>query len=253
MHWFKNKIVIVTGGASGIGAATVKKFFSKGARVIIVDIDHKGEILAQSLSRDKKLVQFVHCDVSSANGVKTLVQHIEKEMGGVDILINNAGIEISGKIANFSESAFDQLVAVNLKSVFLCSKAVLPGMMKRRQGTIVNLASVAAILAWPDDAIYSATKAAVFLLTKGLALECAPYNVRVNAVAPSITDTPMTDRALAHYTDKERVKREKAELNPLGRLGKPEEVAEAILFLSSKSASFITGTILPVDGGYLAG
>jgi len=254
MNNFKNKVVIITGGASGIGKITATQFAQAGAIVVIADIDsHKGELVCGELNSQGYSAMFVHADVSTAHGASALIAETEKAHTKIDILVNNAGIEISGPMVDFSEDDFDKLIAVNFKSAFLCSKYALKGMMSRRAGVIINLASVASFLAWPDDTIYSATKAAILLMTKGLAIECAPYSIRVNAVAPGIIDTPMTDRALHAYPDKEKIKVEKGKLHPIGRLGKPEEVARAILFLSCESSTFITGVALPVDGGYLAG
>jgi len=254
MNRFQHKVVIVTGGGSGIGRATAIQFAKEGAIVIVADINADGakETIAQiyPYSRESK---HTLTDVSSSESVADMVAFVLKEFRRIDLLINNAGIEISGEVVSFSELDFDTLSAVNFKSVFLCSKAVLPTMILQKSGVIINTASVASVLAWPNDVVYSATKAGVLLLTKGMAVEYAKYNIRVNAVAPSIINTAMTTTAFAKYPNTDTIMQEKMQLQPLGRLGEAEEVAEAILFLSSNGASFITGVILPVDGGYLAG
>lgn len=251
---FNNKVVIVTGGASGIGLETAHQFATEGAITIIADInlEKKAEVMAAFKERNQKCVYY-HVDVTKTDDVKNLVNTLMERYGTIDILVNNAGIEISGAITDFAEEHYQQLMDVNVKSVFLCSKYVLPHMMNSSSGVIINMASVASFLAWKDDAIYSASKAAVKLLTQAMAVEYAPYSIRVNAVAPGIIDTPMTDRAIGMVPNIAELKKIKGTAHPLGRLGLPLEVARTVLFLASAEASFITGAIMPVDGGYLAG
>ena len=254
MKRFVGKVILITGGASGIGKETARQFAKEGAAVIIADINIElGSGVEKELRDLGYQVEFMCADVTSSEQCVTVVEEIEKRYKKIDVLFNNAGIEISGPLVDFTEADFDRLIAVNLKSVFLCSKFVLKNMIKRGSGVIVNAASVASFLAWPDDAVYSASKAGVMLLTKAMALECAPHSIRVNAIAPGVIDPPMTDRALQNYLNLEAAKKDKGKVHPLGRLGLPSEVAQAVLFLSSDEASFITGAILPVDGGYLAG
>lgn len=251
---FENKVVIVTGGASGIGLETAHQFTNEGAITIIADInaEKEMEIRADFTNRNQQCVYYP-VDVSNAQEVQGLVDKVIEEYGKIDILFNNAGIEISGAMVDFSENDYQQLMDVNVKSVFLCSKYVLKHMMKRSIGTIINMASVASFLAWKDDALYSASKAAVKLLTQAMAIECAPFAIRVNAIAPGIIDTPMTDRAIGLVPNITESKKIKGKIHPLGRLGLPQEVAKTVLFLASQEASFITGAVVPVDGGYLAG
>jgi dihydroanticapsin dehydrogenase len=254
MQRFKNKVVVITGGASGIGRETAIQFGVEGAYVVIADINADLSYLTiKEIEQLGGAAHFINTDVSLADECKQLIEKTENQLGKIDILFNNAGIEISGPLTNFSEIDFDRLIATNLKSVFLCSQFALKKMIQRRQGVIINTASVASFLAWPGDAVYSASKAGVMLLTKAMALECALYSIRINAVAPGVIDTPMTERALSHYSDIKKAKEEKGQIHPMGRLGIPSEVAKTVLFLSSDDASFITGVTLPVDGGYLAG
>lgn len=249
---FAGKVVVITGGASGIGLATAREFALEGAAVMIGDTDATGgEQAVADLARQGSRAQFVLADVSTATGADALIETTIRHFHRLDYLFNNAGIEISGRLTDFAEADFDRLVAVNLKSVFLCAKYAIPYLLKQESGVIVNTASVAGIVGWPHDAVYSATKAGVVLLTKSIALEYAP-SIRSNCVAPGITDTPMTDRAVAHEPDREAAKRAKGLVHPLGRLGSPTEVARTVLFLCSDDASFITGAVIPVDGGYLA-
>ncbi|MDR3441842.1 MAG: glucose 1-dehydrogenase [Legionella sp.] len=251
---FDSKVVIVTGGASGIGLETAHQFAAEGAITIIADInsEKEAEVMAAFKKRGQECV-YHYADVANAEEVQKLVKIVLERYGKIDVLFNNAGIEISGAVTDFTEEEYQQLMDVNLKSVFLCSKYALKHMMEHSSGVIINVASVASFLAWKDDAVYSASKAAVKLLTQAMAVEYAPYNIRVNAVAPGIIDTPMTDRAIGAVPDVMELKRAKGQIHPLGRLGLPLEVARTVLFLASDEASFITGAILPVDGGYLAG
>lgn len=251
---FNNKVVIVTGGASGIGLETAHQFAAEGAITIIADIslEKKAEVMAVFKERNQECIYY-HADLAKTDDVKNLVNTVIERYGTIDILFNNAGIEISGAITDFAEKHYQQLMDANVKSVFLCSKYVLPHMMNSSSGVIINMASVASFLAWKDDAVYSASKAAVKLLTQAMAVEYASYSIRVNAVAPGIIDTPMTDRAIGTAPNSEELKKIKGAVHPLGRLGLPLEVARTVLFLASEEASFITGAIMPVDGGYLAG
>jgi NAD(P)-dependent dehydrogenase (short-subunit alcohol dehydrogenase family) len=250
---FEGKTVVITGGASGIGRESSLQFAKEGAAVVIGDIAiEAGEALVREIEGLGREALFVQGDVSRDDGARRLIEQALERFGQIDVLFNNVGIEISGSVVDMPEEDFDRLIAVNLKSVFLCSKHTLRHMIPRRSGTIVNAASVAALVAWPDDAVYNATKAGVLLLTKSMALECAPHSIRVNCIAPGVIDTPMTDRALAGVADMDEAKKEKGKIHPLGRLGKPWEVARTVMFLASDDASFITGTVLTIDGGYTA-
>ncbi|HAT8666483.1 SDR family NAD(P)-dependent oxidoreductase [Legionella pneumophila] len=251
---FDNKVVIVTGGASGIGLETAHQFAAEGAITVIADInaEKEAEVIAVFKERNQECIYY-HTDVANSDEVQRLMNTVIERYGRIDILFNNAGIEISGAVVDFTEEEYQQLMDVNLRSVFLCSKYVLKHMRERSSGVIINMASVASFLAWNNDALYSASKAAVKLLTQAMAVEYAPYTIRVNAVAPGIIDTPMTDRAIGAISNVAELKKIKGKIHPLGRLGLPSEIALTVLFLASDEASFITGAILPVDGGYLAG
>lgn len=251
---FNNKVVIITGGGSGIGLETAHQFAEEGAITVIADINaaKEAEVVAAFKARNQECI-YHRSDVSNADDVKNLVTTVMDRYGKIDVLFNNAGIELSGAVTNFTEEHYQQLMDANVKSVFLCSKYVLPHMMSCSSGVIINMASVASFLAWKDDALYSASKAAVKLLTQSMAIEYASYSIRVNAVAPGIIDTPMTDRAIGPVPNIAELKKIKGIVHPLGRLGLPLEVARMVLFLASQEASFITGATMPVDGGYLAG
>ncbi|KOU66927.1 oxidoreductase [Streptomyces sp. WM4235] len=247
---FKDRVVVVTGAASGIGKQTAIEFARQDARVVVADIDERlGTAVVDDLKGDGLDAVFVRADLTSEADCENLIGAAVETFGGLDVLVNNAGIEISTPLHEMSEQEWNKLVDTNLKSMFLCSKHALREMVEATQGVIVNVCSVSGLVAWPGIAAYNATKGGVMMLTKSLAVDYARYNIRANCVCPSIIDTPMTDTSVDHDAS---VKEEKAKLNPIGRLGTPEDVANAILFLASEKSSFITGAALTVDGGYTA-
>jgi dihydroanticapsin dehydrogenase len=248
---FKDKVVIVTGAASGIGRRTAIEFARQSAKVVVADIDEKGgeDVVAQLTDEGLDAV-FVPTDLTVEADCARLVATATETFGRLDVLVNNAGIEVTTPLHEMQEQEWDRLVDTNLKSMFLCSKHTLRQMMSAaRGGSIVNVCSVSGLVAWPGIAAYNSTKGGVLMLTKSLAIDYAQHDIRANCVCPSIIDTPMTDVSNGHD---DAVKAEKAKLNPIGRLGTPEDVAHAILFLASDKSSFITGTALTVDGGYTA-
>ncbi|MFD6968726.1 SDR family NAD(P)-dependent oxidoreductase [Streptomyces sp. NPDC059949] len=247
---FKDTVVVVTGAASGIGKQTAIEFARQAAKVVVADIDEtSGTAVVADLTRDGHDAIFIRTDLTSEADCRHLITTAAETYGTVDVLVNNAGIEISTPLHEMSEQEWDRLVDTNLKSMFLCSKHALRTMVEANSGVIVNVCSVSGLVAWPGIAAYNATKGGVMMLTKSLAVDYAQYNIRANCVCPSIIDTPMTDTAIGNDAS---VKEEKAKLNPIGRLGTPEDVANAILFLASEKSSFITGAALTVDGGYTA-
>lgn len=251
---FKDKVVLITGGAAGIGAAAVRLFADCGSHVVFADTDcvQSEKIVADAKQRGLSIA-FCEADVSTSFGCKSFIDRALSMYGRADVLYNNVGIEIAAPFIDMTEAQYDRLFDVNVRSIFLCCQQVIPHMMRQGGGSIVNAASVAAERAWPNDVVYSATKGAVKLMTQGLAVEYATHGIRVNAVAPGVIDTPMTDRALKDHPCLELAKREKGLVHPIGRLGLPQEVAHAVLFLCSSRASFISGAMLPVDGAFLAG
>jgi NAD(P)-dependent dehydrogenase (short-subunit alcohol dehydrogenase family) len=244
---FKDKVAIVTGGASGIGAFTVREMVNEGARVIIADLnDTLGTALAQELNQEYQSAIYTHVDVTNEMAVEQMVNLAVSEFGRLDILFNNAGIGTACPTTDLSLEDWHKVLSINLDSVFLASKHAIRIMKKYGGGSIVNNSSILGHVGQKNAAAYSASKGAVINLTKALAIEYAMENIRVNAVCPGYIDTPF----IAHMDE------EKRDLlvsqHPLGRLGKPEEIAKAVIFLSSDDASFITGTSLLVDGGYTA-
>jgi 3-oxoacyl-[acyl-carrier protein] reductase len=240
------KVALVTGASRGIGCAIALRLAELGAAVAVNDLEAARqtglEVVATIESAAGKAV-FVGADVSRAAEVQALVESVEKELGPIDILVNNAGITRDGLFVRMEEADWDAVLAVNLKGAFLTSRAVARGMMKRRSGAIVNLSSVVALRGNAGQVNYSAAKAGLLGLTKSLARELAPRNIRVNAVAPGYIQTSMT----AALGDAAREAIHAA--TPLNRVGVPEDVAEAVAFLSGDGAAFVTGAVLPIDGG----
>jgi 3-oxoacyl-[acyl-carrier protein] reductase len=240
------RVALVTGASRGIGRAIALRLAGLGARVAVNDVEAgrmAGEQVAAEIRASGVDAAFFAADVSREAEVKAMVAEVERVLGPVDILVNNAGITRDGLFVRMDEADWDAVLAVNLKGAFLTCKAVARGMMKRRSGVIVNLSSVVALRGNAGQVNYSAAKAGLVGLTKSLARELAPRNIRVNAVAPGYIQTSMTE-ALGDAA-REAIH----DATPLDRIGMPGDVAEAVAFLSSDASGFITGVVLPVDGG----
>ncbi|GGE39653.1 short chain dehydrogenase [Halopseudomonas oceani] len=245
---FSGKVVLVTGAAAGIGKATAIAFAAAGARVIVSDIDAKqGEATAQGIRDAGGDARFAACNVADAEQVKALIAGIEANYGRLDCAFNNAGIEIEqGKLADGDEDVFDRIMDVNVKGVWQCMRFQIPLMLKNGGGSIVNTASVAALGAAPKMSIYAASKHAVLGLTRSVAVEYAKQGIRVNAVCPAVIDTDMFRRAAAIEPRKAEFA---AAMHPVGRIGRAEEIAAAVMYLCGENSGFTTGIALPVDGG----
>ncbi len=247
---FKGKSVLITGGTSGIGRTTAIEFARHGAKVTV-----SGR-RADEGSRTVELIQqaggsgrFVRGDVTSARDVQAMVNAAIEHGGRLDAAFNNAGIEeIPGPFLEHDESIFDKVMTVNVKGMWLCLKAEIAAMLKTGGGSIVNNASIAGLIGFPGAATYCASKFAVIGYTKTLALEFAKLNIRVNAVAPAAIQTEMIDRFAADDQTRDYLKN----LHPIGRIGTPEEIASGVLWLCSSGASFTTGHVLTIDGGFTA-
>ncbi|WP_367599402.1 SDR family NAD(P)-dependent oxidoreductase [Pseudomonas fulva] len=242
------RTALVTGAARGIGHAIAMALGQAGARVGVCDLDAEAAEAAAARLRDVGIEAVgVGADVADEAQVQAMVGQVEALLGGVDILVNNAGIVSTGPLLEVTTAEWNRVMAIDLNSVFFCAKAVLPGMMARQSGRIINIASVAGKRGGGllGNSCYAAAKGAVIALTKGLAREAGPYAITVNAVSPALTDTEMTS-ALAPQARAEVL----AQM-PLGRAGTPRDIAAAVCFLASREAGFVTGEIMDVDGGFM--
>jgi NAD(P)-dependent dehydrogenase (short-subunit alcohol dehydrogenase family) len=249
---FDNKIALVTGGAMGIGRATAQRLADLGASVAILDRDREaGNRTARELETKGHRAVFLECNVADAAQVESAVESVQKELGGIDVVVSNAGIQRYGDAIGTSEELWDEVMGVNLKGCFHVSKSALPSMVTRGGGAIVVVASVQTFTAVGNSAAYVTAKHALLGLVRAMALDYAGKNIRVNCVCPGAIDTPMLRWAASLDPHPEKVIETCDRMHPLGRIGRPEEVANAIAFLASDWASFITGTALLVDGGML--
>ena len=251
------KVVIVTGAAAGIGRATARRFASEGCRVAAWDVNDAGqEELLRELSALGGEALFRKVNVCDDADVEAAVEEVVGRWGAIDVLVNNAGITRDsqfvkwkdGEVAGtMTDDAFDSVISVNLKGVFLCSRAVVPHMIRKGSGVILNASSIVGLYGNFGQTNYAATKAGVIAFARTWSRELAKYNIRVNAVAPGFIATEMVQKM------PEKVIQTMVSHTPLGRMGKPEDVAEAYVWLASDAASFITGTVLSVDGGLVLG
>jgi len=245
------KVALVTGAASGIGRQSALAFARAGAKVVVSDVTvDAGEETVQMIKKAGGEAFFVKADVSKSGDVKALVEKAVEKYGKLDCAHNNAGIEgVLGPCGECTEENWDKTIAINLTGVFLCCKAEIAQFLKQGGGVIVNTASVAGLVGFAGIPAYTASKHGVNGLTKQIALDYATQNIRVNSVCPGVIQTPMIDRFTGG--DPEALKAFAA-TEPVGRLGQPEEIADAVVYLCTDQASFITGINMPVDGGFIA-
>jgi len=254
MNDLKGKRALITGGASGIGRATALLFAEQGASVAVADINAAAgtEVAAGIESLGGRAI-FLGCDVTCDADCRRAIELVRSELGGLDILFNNAGIIRRATVPQTSEEEWDRIMAVNVKSVFLLSRHAIPLMAACGGGAIINVSSGWGVVGGRSAAAYCASKGAVVQLTRAMALDHAPQNIRVNCICPGDTDTPMLRREAEQLGTPEAAFLAEAAHRPLGRIGRPEDIAQAALYLAGEASSFVTGTILVVDGGGLAG
>jgi NAD(P)-dependent dehydrogenase (short-subunit alcohol dehydrogenase family) len=248
----KDKVAVITGGAMGIGEAAARKLAAEGAVVAIFDTNcEAGEKTAAQIGNSGASCDFFACNVSHASEVSRAIEAVVAKYNHIDILVSNAGIQIYGDVVSTTEQTWDQLMGVNLKGCFLLSKFAVPHLLKRRDASIVVVGSVQGMTAVGNSVAYVAAKHGLLGLTRAMALDYAQKGIRVNCVCPGSVDTPMLRWAASLDPDPEKVIRTCDRMHAMGRIGKSEEVADAIVYLASCRSSFITGAALVVDGGML--
>lgn len=245
----KNKIAIITGAGSGIGRAIALAFSKEGAKTVIADWSEEGgKETAQQIKKQDGEAVFVKTDVSNSGDIDKMVKTCLDNFGQIDILVNNAGIVKFGSLHEMSEEDWDQVLDVDLKSVFLGSKKVIPEMIKQGKGKIINITSIAGMVGFDKTSAYCAAKGGMIALTKEMTLEYASKKINVNCIAPGVIKTAMTKDMLADPATKQLL--ETSTLYP--RLGEPEDIAQAAVYLASNESDFVNGEVLVVDGGWIA-
>jgi NAD(P)-dependent dehydrogenase (short-subunit alcohol dehydrogenase family) len=254
MFDLSGKSAFVTGGASGIGAAIAETFGSAGARVFVADIDDTGaRANAARICRSGHRAEALALDVRDEDACHRVAAQVTQSVGTLDILVNNAGIGHVGTLAQTEGADLDRLYAVNVRGVFNVTRAFLPAMIARKRGVVINMASIGGLVGIRDRVAYCVSKSAVVGLTRCLALDHARDGIRVNCLCPGRVETPFVTARLREYSDPEAAYREMSSSQPVGRMGRPEEIAAAALYLASDEAAFVTGAALSIDGGWSAG
>jgi len=245
------EVAIVTGAGSGIGRAIATLFAEEGARVAVVDVSESdGKETVELLRKRGGDAVFIQGDISNSATVKRIVETTVKKYERVDILCNNAGVESMGSILEITEENWDKVMSINLKGVFLCSKHSVPKMVENGGGVIINIASVLGLIGSKGEAAYCASKGGIISLTRAMALDFAPHNIRVNCICPGSVLTPTFKRVMTSLGDYEAAFQRNLDKIPLKRIAEPAEIAYAALYLASEKASYITGSVLVIDGGW---
>ena len=248
-----DKVVIITGAGRGIGRTAAVLFAGEGARLALVDIDEKnGQRTADDIQAQGGEAVFIKTDLTSRVQVKAMVDEVVQRYGRIDVLYNNAGINHFAKLADTEEEAWDRVMAVNVKSIFLTSKYVIPVMSAQKKGAIINTGSAASLVGLANLAVYTASKGAVLQLTRNMAIDYASAGIRVNALCPGVTATEMTEQVIYDDPDPVAARARFDRVIPRGSIADPAEIAKVALFLASDESSYITGAAIPADGGYTA-
>lgn len=249
MTELEERVAIVTGGAKGVGRGCAEALAAAGARVVIADVDTAaGPETAEAIARSGATAMFVETDVRQMAAVEAMIATTVQRWGQLDVLVNNAGDHNSKGLLECSEEDWDYILDLNLKSVFLCSKAAFPALSQSR-GAIVNIGSMVGLIGQPNSVAYTASKGGIISMTRSLALDVAAHGIRVNCICPGFVETPLLQRYLEMQPNPQELRQEWEAMHPLARLGTPADIGQAVRFLASDAASFITGTILPVEGG----
>jgi NAD(P)-dependent dehydrogenase (short-subunit alcohol dehydrogenase family) len=247
----EGKVAIITGAATGIGRATALLFAGEGASVVIADVNEDdAQRTVANIEDEGGSARFVQADVSEAEDVQALMERAAEEMGGIDVIVNNAGAQRSGAVTEFEESEWDLLMRINPRSCFLGAKYGVPHLRERGGGSIVNVSSLAGLKGGPGMTAYSASKGAIIAFTRALAEELAPDNIRANSVCPGWIDTPFNEPAIEFMGGRAQQEEMVQQTVPLKRQGTPEEIAPGILYLASDASSYVTGQELVIDGGF---
>jgi NAD(P)-dependent dehydrogenase (short-subunit alcohol dehydrogenase family) len=249
MFRFDEKVIVVTGGSLGIGKAAARAFAERGGRVVMASVNAAaGEQAAAEIGAGSV---HIRADISREAEVATLLDETLRRFGRLDVLVNNAGIYVQGDVSAATLTDWDRIMAVNLTGPFLCTKHSVAALAKTR-GVVVNVASEAGLVGIAGQVAYNTSKAGVIALTRSCAVDLAPCGIRVNCVCPGTTATPLVEEAVQRAEDPARARRRLEATRPLNRLGTPEEIAAAILYLASAEAGYATGAVLSIDGGYTA-
>jgi len=249
----KGKTAVVTGGAMGIGKAIARLFATEGCRVVIADLNEgKGADTQREIEQKGGSCLFIKTNVARADEVRIMAQKAISFYGTINILVNNAAIWRPGKVTDLTEEVWDQVLNTNLKGIFLVSREIIPQMQKKGGGSVINIASVAGLVGAREAVAYSASKGGVINLTRTMALDFAPENIRVNCICPGMIDTAQGDTVVAHYAPEKDPKEAKVTWQPLHKRGVPEDIASLALYLASDDSAFMTGSIVVIDGGLTA-
>lgn len=248
----KDKIAIITGAARGIGAKSAEIFAAEGAAVAIWDLnDERGNQIAQQIQDNDGTAIFCKCDVTDTEQIEVVTQQVTSELGTPNVLFNNAGIAVVGELEHISESDWDRQYAVNVKSIYLVSRAIIPLMRKAGGGSIINMGSESAFVGFPMHPAYTSSKAAVVHLTRSMAVRYAEDNIRVNSLCPGTINTELYQEFIAQQEDPDAVNKEIDEMHPLG-IGEPIDIAWAAVYLASDESRYMTGAPMLVEGGILS-